>query len=150
MQTFLLDDFLPFRMNRASELIAQRFAASYKARFGLTRPEWRTLAALGSCGRLNATEIGRHSTMHKTKVSRAIFALEQRRWLKRIRSDEDRRVELIELTPLGQRAYGELAVLAEAYGEELNRLLGTDGVKAIDKGLAAIETCFVGKETRSG
>ena len=52
---------------------------------------------------MTATEVGVHSTMHKTKVSRAVFALEQRRWLKRTQDDGDRRVEHLELTAPGQQ-----------------------------------------------
>ena len=47
---FDLEQFLPFRLNRAAEFVALRFAAAYKAEYGLTRPEWRTLAALGAAG----------------------------------------------------------------------------------------------------
>ena len=142
---FDLEQFLPFRLNRAAEFVALRFAASYRAQYGLTRPEWRTLAALGSCGRMTATEIGVHSTMHKTKVSRAVFALEERRWLKRSRDGEDRRVEHLELTPAGAAAYGELTSLARAYGAELAELLGQEGIQALAAGLSAVEKAITEK-----
>ena len=113
----ILKQFLPFRLNRAAEFIALRFAAAYKAQYGLTRPEWRTLAALGSSGRMTATEVGVHSTMHKTKVSRAVFALEERRWLKRTQHEDDRRVEHLELTAAGIKAVsGADAACARLFG----------------------------------
>ncbi len=99
---FELDGFIPYRLNRASELVSLSFARQYKQEFDLTRPEWRTLAALGSVGVMTAKDIGAHSHMHKTKVSRAVQALEQRHWLKRVPSDTDRRFEQIELTAHGQ------------------------------------------------
>jgi DNA-binding MarR family transcriptional regulator len=136
---FDLDQFLPFRLNRAAEFIALRFAAAYKAEYGLTRPEWRTLAALGSSGRMTATAVGVHSTMHKTKVSRAVYALEKRRWLKRTQDEQDRRVEHLELTAAGSKAYGELTLLAGRYSAELASLLGEDGLRALASGLAAVE-----------
>ena len=139
---FDLEQFLPFRLNRAAEFIALRFAAAYKAEYGLTRPEWRTLAALGSSGRMTATEVGVHSTMHKTKVSRAVFALEERRWLKRTQDDGDRRVEHLELTAAGTKAYQELTRLARDYSAELEGLLGTDGLQALSSGLTAVETAM--------
>jgi len=139
---FDLEQFLPFRLNRAAEFIALRFAAAYKAEYGLTRPEWRTLAALGSSGRMTATEVGVHSTMHKTKVSRAVFALEERRWLKRTQDDGDRRAEHLELTPAGVRAYKELTRLASDYSSELASLLGPDGLEALSSGLAAVENAM--------
>ncbi|WP_026620648.1 DNA-binding MarR family transcriptional regulator [Ensifer sp. WSM1721] len=137
---FELETFLPYRLNRAAEFVALRFAAQYKARFQLTRPEWRTLAALGSSGRsMTATEIGAHSSMHKTKVSRAVFSLEQRRWLKREEDGRDRRFEHLALMPAGEQAYKELTKLASRYQAELLSTLGADDMEALATGLRAVE-----------
>lgn len=136
---FELEQFLPYRLNRAAEFVGLRFAAHYKAKYGLTRPEWRTLAALGSSGRMTSKAVGSHSSMHKTKVSRAVFALEQRRWLKRSQDEADRRVEHLELTSAGHQAYRELIELARRYQAELEAEIGESGIKALSSGLAAIE-----------
>ena len=111
---FKLETFLPYRLNQAAEQVSQRFAAQYRARYRMTRPEWRALAALGTYGRMTATEIGANSSMHKTKVSRAVRALEEKRWLKRSEDAEDRRIEHLELTAAGKRIYGEMIALAHA------------------------------------
>ncbi|CAN7386050.1 MarR family winged helix-turn-helix transcriptional regulator [Neorhizobium tomejilense] len=137
--SFELEQFLPYRLNRAAEFVGLRFAAHYKAKYGLTRPEWRTLAALGSSGRMTSKAVGGHSSMHKTKVSRAVFALEQRRWLKRSQDEADRRLEHLELTPAGQQAYRELIELARRYQTELEAEVGGSGIEALSTGLAAIE-----------
>lgn len=142
LRSFELEAFLPYRLNRAAELVGLRFAAQYKQRHGLTRPEWRALAALGSAGRMTATEIGAHSAMHKTKVSRAVYRLEQRRWLKRTGDERDRRSEHLELTTLGAKAYSELSALAMAYQDELAALLGAGDMKALANGLEAVERIF--------
>ncbi len=71
----VLENFIPYRLNKAAEAISQRFASLYHDRYGLTRPEWRTLATLGQFGKLTATAIGAHSSMHKTKVSRGQCSL---------------------------------------------------------------------------
>ncbi len=139
-ERFELETFLPYRLNRAAEFVALRFAAQYKARYQLTRPEWRTLAALGSSRRsMTATEIGAHSTMHKTKVSRAVFSLEQRRWLKREEDGRDRRFEHLALTPTGRQAYQELTELASDYQAELHSMLGAENMEALSQGLGAVE-----------
>ncbi|MDI7921333.1 MarR family winged helix-turn-helix transcriptional regulator [Ferirhizobium litorale] len=141
---FELETFLPYRLNRAAEFVGLRFATQYKEKFGLTRPEWRALAALGSVGRMRATEIGAHSAMHKTKVSRAVYSLEQRRWLKRTGDERDRRSEKLELTAAGKRAYAELSALASAYQAELVSLLGARDMKALTNGLGAVEKLLAG------
>lgn len=136
---FKLEDFLPYRLNQAAEQVSQRFAAQYRARYRMTRPEWRALAALGAYGRMTATEIGANSSMHKTKVSRAVRALEEKRWLKRNEDAEDRRIEHLELTPAGKRIYGEMSALAHEYEQQLAKLLGASSLKQLEAGLAAIE-----------
>ena len=139
---FELEFFLPYRLNRAAESISLNFSRIYKSRYDMTRPEWRTLAALGAVGRMTATEIGAHSSMHKTKVSRAISALEERRWIKRTENENDRRVEHIELTPHGRKAYDDLAGHARAYQAELAVLLGRNGLKSFENGLDAVESAI--------
>ncbi|MBP1887549.1 MarR family winged helix-turn-helix transcriptional regulator [Sinorhizobium mexicanum] len=148
---FELESFLPYRLNRAAEFVALRFAAQYRARYQLTRPEWRTLAALGSSGRsMTATEIGAHSSMHKTKVSRAVFSLEQRRWLKREEDGRDRRFEHLALTPAGEQAYKELTELASRYQAELLSMLGTEDMKALSTGLRGVERAMKKSATPEG
>jgi hypothetical protein len=88
-----LEGFLPYRLARAAEIISRQFATLYRERHGLTRPEWRTLATIGQFKRITATEIGAHSSMHKTKVSRAIRALEDRNWITREIDQTDRRID---------------------------------------------------------
>jgi DNA-binding MarR family transcriptional regulator len=139
---FDLGAFLPYRLNRAAEAISLRFAAHYKARYAMTRPEWRTMAALGSYGRMTATAIGVNATMHKTKVSRAVKSLEDRRWLKRSLDESDRRVEHLELTAAGLRIYREMVGLAHAYEQQLAGLLGEAGLRQLETGLDAVEAAM--------
>ncbi|MCT7666279.1 MarR family winged helix-turn-helix transcriptional regulator [Shinella kummerowiae] len=147
---FKLESFLPYRLNQAAERVSQRFAAQYRLRYHMTRPEWRALAAIGTYGRMTATEIGANSSMHKTKVSRAVRALEEKRWLKRAEHAEDRRVEHLELTPAGKRIYGEMIELAKAYEQELATLLGASGLRQLEAGLTTIEVKMASETSRRG
>jgi len=137
-----LEGFLPYRLARAAEIISRQFATLYRERHGLTRPEWRTLATIGQFDRITATEIGAHSSMHKTKVSRAIRALEQRKWVKRQSDEIDRRVEHIELTREGRTHYRDLVTLARTYEAKLVKTLGQAGADQLVSGIATIETRF--------
>lgn len=138
----ILENFTPYRLNKAAEWISRRFSSQYREQYGLTRPEWRTLATLGQFGAQTATAIGNHSSMHKTKVSRAVFSLEQRRWLKRRRDEADRRTEHLELTPAGLKAYEHLAKLAHDFETELFSKLGEHGARDLKAGLAALEAYY--------
>ncbi|MEP7457238.1 MarR family winged helix-turn-helix transcriptional regulator [Phyllobacterium sp. SB3] len=145
----ILEDFTPYRLNKAAESISRRFSGQYRERYGLTRPEWRTLATLGQFGARTATAIGMHSSMHKTKVSRAVFSLEKRRWLRRCRDEADRRTEHLELTPAGLKAYDHLAKLAHDFETELFVRLGERGARDLKAGLAALEAYYRRQSTPS-
>ena len=63
--SFALETFLPYRLVRIAERVSQDFAAIYRRRYGLSRPEWRCLAALGQFGTVTAKEIVAHSAMRQ-------------------------------------------------------------------------------------
>ena len=83
------------------------------------------LAYLYQFEEISAKEIGRHSDMHKTKVSWAVQALEERRWLRRRPSEEDRREEILTLTASGQKAYREIVPKAVAFERRIVEELGS-------------------------
>jgi DNA-binding MarR family transcriptional regulator len=136
-----LEHFLPYRLNRIAAAVSQDFRSVYGPHHDLTIPEWRVLATLGQFEAMSAKEIGRHSAMHKTKVSRAVRALEERRWLKRRESEEDHREEILNLTPLGQKAYREIVPKALAFERRILDELGPDA-KQLLNALERLEPIF--------
>ena len=134
-ETLHLEAFLPYQLVRAAEKVSLGFSSIYKQRDGLTRPEWRVLASLAQMGTANATEIGAHASLHKTKVSRAVFALEQRKWIKRREDAQDRRVEQLELTRTGKARFAGLARIARQYEAALIERLGPREAEALQSAL---------------
>lgn len=134
-----LDDFLPYRMSRLAEAVGQEVRPIYKDMFGLNRPEWRVLAALADLGPCTATEAAQHSAQHKTKVSRAVYALEQRRWLRRDLDPDDRRSEILTLTVAGKHAYQDLIAPLRAKADAVLAKLAPKDRAALLRGLAAME-----------
>ncbi len=126
MNLLKLEEFLPFRLVRAAEAVSVEFSQIYKKKYELSRPEWRVLANLAQLGKATATDIGIRSAMHKTKVSRAVFELEKRKWLVRRLDQNDRRMEWLELTKLGQSKFENLSILAHDYEIKLLQSLGKD------------------------
>ena len=116
---FDLIDFLPYLLNQAAEESSLAFQQVYKGRYGMLRTEWRGLFHLGMYGRMTAKDIGERSRIHKTKVSRAVQKLADRRFLTRTRDDRDRRSEHLDLTPAGRAAYRDLRQVAEEYDARL-------------------------------
>lgn len=120
---FDLQDFLPYLLNQAAESSSSGFRSIYRNRYGMLRTEWRVLFHLGTYGEMTARDICERASLHKTKVSRAVFALEQRRLVKRERSKTDRRFEIISLTSQGKTAYTDLKKQAQTYNDGLTAKL---------------------------
>ena len=117
---FDLRDFLPYLLNMAAEDSGLRFQAAYRDRYGMLRTEWRVLFHLGRYGDMTAKEICDRARIHKTKVSRAVARLEQRRFLKRTEVETDRRHAMLRLTSSGQSAYKDLSETARVFDQGLS------------------------------
>lgn len=116
---FDVQTFLPYLLNQAAEASSLEFQKVYKDRYGMLRNEWRVLFHLGIYGRMTARDIGARAAMHKTKISRAVQRLAERRYLLRTRDDGDRRVEHLDLTPMGRKVYSDLRAVAREYDQAL-------------------------------
>ena len=116
---FDLRNFLPFLLNQAAEESSLAFQKIYKDRYGMLRTDWRVLFHLGIYGQMTAKEIGERARIHKTKISRAVQRLSDRRFLTRTRDETDRRSEHLMLTTAGEAAYRDLRAVAESYDVRL-------------------------------
>lgn len=114
-----LEGFLPYRLNMLATEVSQTLARAYGKRFGISIPEWRVLATLGQFGTITAREIGMHSRMHKTTVSRAVAALEKRRLVIRRANRADMREAFLALTDAGTSTYLEIVPMAKSFSESL-------------------------------
>lgn len=114
-----LQDFLPYLLNQAADASSLDFQRYYRDRYGMLRTEWRVLFHLGRYGMMTAKEICERARTHKTKVSRAVGALESKRFLKRTALADDRRHEELRLTNAGQAAYVDLRDEAGRFDAEL-------------------------------
>ena len=129
---FDLECFLPYLLNQAAEATSRSFQASYKATYGMTRTQWRVLANLGKFGSMTARDICTISHIEKTKVSRAVSALEDQRLLSRTTSPQDRRAELLSLTDAGRAVFADLGQRAIAYDRALRARLGPEIAADLD------------------
>lgn len=133
-----LEAFLPYRLNVLAALASEALSRVYRDRHGISIPEWRVLATLGQLGRLTARDIGAHSRMHKTKVSRAVADLEARRLVLRTASRVDRREANLSLTAKGLAIYRDLVPEALAFGRALEAGLSGAERRALDKVITAL------------
>ena len=84
---------------------------------------------------MTAKQICAQAALHKTKVSRAVMALEKKRYVKRETVVSDRRFETLSLTASGRTVFNDLSAQAALYDEALTRQLGQDEVEMLKKTL---------------
>jgi DNA-binding MarR family transcriptional regulator len=117
---FDLGRFLPYALNQAAEATSLGFQQHYRQRYGMLRTEWRVLFHLGRYGAMTAKTICERASLHKTKVSRAVSALERKRYLARKPQEADRRHETLSLTRQGGNVYADLFKAAKRYDADLS------------------------------
>jgi DNA-binding MarR family transcriptional regulator len=115
-----LEQFLPYRLNVVASLVSQALSRIYAERYGIGVPEWRVLVTLGQFGIMTGKSIGSHSHMHKTKVSRAVAMLEERKLVSRQANRADLREAFLALTPAGRAMYDDLAPVALDFASRLS------------------------------
>jgi DNA-binding MarR family transcriptional regulator len=114
-----LESFLPYRLNVLATVVSQGLSGIYTSRYGFGIPEWRVMATLGQFGSMTAKEIGAHSHMHKTKVSRAVANLTKRKLIQRKANRQDLREAFLSLTVPGTAIYDDLVPVAQRFAAEL-------------------------------
>ena len=134
-----LERFLPYRLNVVAESVSRALSRLYAERYGIGVPEWRVMATLGEYERMTAKQVGAHSRMHKTKVSRAVAALEDKGLIERELNEEDMREAFVALTGRGLRVYQDLAPRALAFERVLDKTLGAGERAHLDAILRRLE-----------
>ncbi|GLQ74230.1 MarR family winged helix-turn-helix transcriptional regulator [Vibrio penaeicida] len=106
--TFSLEDFLPYKLVRTAEQVADSLAELYQKEFGITRPEWRILANLGAREDVIARDLSDVTNLDKVKVSRTLSKLEEKGLIQREKTESDQRATHIQLTEEGRRLYEKM------------------------------------------
>ena len=133
-----LEQFLPYRLNVVASFVSHALSRIYSERYGIGVPEWRLLVTLGQYGVMTAKQIGTHSHMHKTKVSRAVAQLEKRELLVRRTNRADLREAFLSLTPAGRAIYEDLAPSALEFARRLIEVVDPGDRDAFDRALTKL------------
>ena len=119
------------RTNQAFSHYSDRHVKSQ----GLTPAQFDVLATLGNTTGMTFKALGEKTLLTKGSLTGIVDRMEQKGWVKRVTSIDDRRSILVRLTPKGQRLFekvfpAHLEHLTEAFGrlsrrdqETLERLL---------------------------
>lgn len=107
-----LDQFLTYRLHILNKLSERGSSEHFQAKLGITLPEARLIAAVGSFGPFSVMELARHANLDKSQASRAADALMRRGLMRRDASEEDGRLVLVSLTPEGRTLYRRVMPVA--------------------------------------
>lgn len=107
------------------------------------------LEAIGYENSRNMTAVANHIGVTVGTLTIAINNLVKKGYVKRVRSSKDRRVVLISLTPMGQKAYNHHQKFHDSMLQELEDLLQEDEIKTLVKTLNIINDFFETKYVAS-
>jgi DNA-binding MarR family transcriptional regulator len=133
-----LKSFFPYRLAVLAEQVSRSMAEVYAERFGITRDEWRVLAALAALadGRgIRTSQVIEDTTLEKMQVSRAVARLEERGALARERDPEDLRGQLLSLRPAGRRLLAQIVPLVKAREAYLLEALSAQERRALESAM---------------
>lgn len=121
---FDLYGFTPYRLAVAAKRTSEELARLYRARFGISIPEWRVMVHLAHSGKVSVRDIETRVAMEKYEVSRAAKRLREAGLIERKENPDDRRLVILSLTPKGREMMAELLPLAKAHQDNLEKRLG--------------------------
>ena len=133
-----LQDFLPYRLAALSEAVSQSLAQVYRERFGLTRDEWRVLAALADCGTVKTSRVIEHTALEKMQVSRAVQRLEDAGLVDRRPDPDDGRGWMLGLSNGGRALYRKIVPVVTAREAFLLEALDPSERRALDVALSKL------------
>ena len=113
-----LSGFMPYRLSVVSNAVSGRIADVYRARFGLSIPEWRVIAVVAAQKTATQAALVHATRMDRMTISRAATALVARGILARATAG-DRRTLQLSLTAAGASLHAEIAPLALTMEEQL-------------------------------
>ncbi|MGB1299399.1 MAG: MarR family winged helix-turn-helix transcriptional regulator [Psychrobium sp.] len=103
-----LENFFPYQFSILAQQMSEYIAQIYRQQYGLSRFEWRALAAIAQQSDITAKDIMQITRLDKMQVSRAIAKLSDSGYVTQIASQTDRRSSTLSLSKEGQALYEEI------------------------------------------
>lgn len=103
-----LENFFPYQFSILAQQMSEYIAQIYRHEYGLSRFEWRALAAIAQTEDITAKDIMQITRLDKMQVSRAIAKLTDNGHVEQTANKTDRRSMSLSLTDTGTRLYEEI------------------------------------------
>lgn len=134
-----LDDLLLYRMSRLLSVAGSMVIRLCEGRFGITRREWRVIAALAREEGQLSSELAERIQLDRARTSRAITSLVGKRLVRRETGLADRREARLALTPQGRALFEALFPLVRDINHQLLAQLSAQDIARLDSSLDALQ-----------
>ncbi len=104
-----LEQFVPYKLSIASNVVSDLIASSYQQKFHLSIPEWRLIAVLGERGQATQQQLCAITLMDKVTVSRAARTLHKRKLISKKPNLDDKRSQYLFLDLKGRSLYKQVS-----------------------------------------
>jgi DNA-binding MarR family transcriptional regulator len=141
-----LEQFLTYRLHVLNKLAERGVGERYQGKLGVSLPEARVIASVGSFGPFSIMELARHANLDKSQASRAAEAMIQQGLVQRQPSPEDGRVVLISLTPEGRALYRKVMPVARKWNDDMFDCLDEQEKLAFGKALDKVIETMTARE----
>lgn len=131
-QPVVIGDLLLYRITRLLSIGGAPVIRLCEGRFGITRREWRVLAALAQYSALMSSELAIHAELDRARTSKAITSLVQKKLIHRRVQANDRRRAQLTLTEAGRDLYNTMFPLVQDIHGSLVSVLTTDEIAVFD------------------
>jgi DNA-binding MarR family transcriptional regulator len=134
-----LDDLLLYRMSRLLAVAGGMVIRLCEGRFGITRREWRVLAALAREEGQLSSQLAERIQLDRARTSRAITSLVGKKLVRRETGQADRREARLALTPQGRALFEALFPLVREINHQLLAAIPSQDVVRLDACLDALQ-----------
>lgn len=133
------DRSLPIALIRAREKVMAPIR-DMLSETGITEQQWRVLRVLSEGGTLDATEVADRASLLLPSLTRIVRSLGERGYVTRTQDKEDRRRQMLAITPSGQKVIDDNHAEALRIAQRIRATLGKDNYENLLDLLGALHT----------
>lgn len=120
------------RLMSCETVIEQQLRSLFRTNFSVTLPQFDVLSELErSARKMTMSELSRELMVSNGNVTGVIDRLEKNGFVTRTRAEHDRRIQYIELTPMGRSEFNEMARSHESWLDKMFSDLSPDDMASL-------------------
>jgi electron transfer flavoprotein beta subunit len=133
------DDSLPLKLLKAREAALNHFRPLLKE-ISLTEQQWRIIRALNEFGALESKQLAECCCILSPSLTGIIARLEQKNFIQRKKSSEDKRRILLSLTGHAQKVFDDISPRCEEYYRKMTEQFGQEKMQEFKELLELMAT----------